>query len=56
MQRCSIILLALILVGLALVLSACSGSDENEFALAPESALPQFARSAPPRWVHVRSG
>jgi hypothetical protein len=49
MQRCSVILLALILVGLALVLSACSGSDENGFALAPESALPQFARNAPPQ-------
>jgi hypothetical protein len=34
------------------VLTACGGSDgsgENEFTLAPESALPDFVSNAPPQ-------
>jgi hypothetical protein len=47
MKRRSIILLALPLVMLVSGLSGCSGSDEKAFTLAPESALPEFAKNAP---------
>lgn len=45
-------MVALLLLGLSSVLSACSGSNEKsarEYTLAPESALPAFVSSAPPQ-------
>jgi hypothetical protein len=51
MRRCWIVLLVLLLVGLMLSTGACGGEGEskNAYELAPESALPQFAFSAPPQ-------
>jgi hypothetical protein len=46
MGRRFVILFTLILIVLTLLLSAC-GSDPAEYALAPESALPEFVRDAP---------
>jgi hypothetical protein len=46
------ILMVLSLIMMVSILSACSDSDENadkELALAPESALPDFVRDAPPQ-------
>ena len=46
MERRSVILQILALIALATSLSACS-PDGKEYALAPESALPEFVREAP---------
>ncbi len=45
-------MVALLLLMLSSVFSACSGSNEKsarEYALAPESALPAFVSDAPPQ-------
>lgn len=44
-QRRPVFLIVLILVVLGPILAACGGSEEKEFSLAPESALPQFVRN-----------
>lgn len=51
-KHLSAVLLMLLSFVLTFSLSACSNSSEEsgqEWSLAPESALPQFARSAPPQ-------
>ena len=47
MRRRFVAVLLLGLLMLASGLSACGGSGEKELTLAPESALPDFVRSAP---------
>ena len=53
MQRHSLFfLLTLLLLLFPSVVGACTGSDttgQGELALAPESALPDFAKDAPPQ-------
>jgi hypothetical protein len=52
MRQRSGILIALLLLLLTSVASACGGSNgekQQEWALAPESALPDFAQDAPPQ-------
>ncbi len=52
MKRHLAFLMALLFLALAPALSACGGSggkDDQEWTLAPESALPDFVRSAPPQ-------
>jgi hypothetical protein len=47
-----VILMALVLLALASGVSACTGvgaTAQRELKLAPESALPDFARNAPPQ-------
>jgi hypothetical protein len=49
MPRRAILLFALIIIGLSPALSACGGSGNAAYTLAPESALPQFVSDAPPQ-------
>ena len=52
MKPRSAVLVALLFILSLFVISACGGSEgegSQEWTLAPESALPDFARSAPPQ-------
>ena len=52
MRRRVIVFVVLLSAVSATFIAACGGSDSSgahDFELAPESALPEFARSAPPQ-------